>query len=507
MRAAQSTRPIPTTRPLRLIVAGLLALSAVLGSWLLDGRQVAGQEQPPLSPQTVEAAFPNVSFPQMTNLTHAADGTDRLWVALQPGQVFVFPNDPQAASASVFLDIRGRVRDIGNEEGLLGLAFDPAYVSNGYFYVYYSASSPRHSVVSRFSVRANDSNRADPTTELVLLEVEQPYSNHNGGNLAFGPDGYLYVGLGDGGLRADPHGNGQDTSTLLGSILRIDVSAATADEPYRIPPDNPLLGIAGARGEIWAYGLRNPWKFAFDTATDNLWVADVGQNDYEEVDLVTPGGNYGWVVMEGFHCYPPNSQGCDKASLQPPIVEYGHDQGCSITGGYVYRGSRLPVLSNAYLYADFCSGRIWALRYDYDVGAVIDHVLLADTTLQIPAFGIDEAGEVYILASDGRIYRFASPEADEPRPSGTPVPTPTPTAAPSATPTRTPASTPTGAPTVAKHLTLTLDSTPPLTPTSVPTLTPPTASPRVDPALLGILFGGAVLAITIAPMVWRRLRR
>ena len=314
------------------------------------------------------------------------------------------------------MDIRERVSDRGNEEGLLGLAFDPAYESNGYFYVYYSAANPRRSVVSRFSVDPGDPDRADPSSEVEILAVPQPYSNHNGGHVVFGPDGYLYVGLGDGGSANDPRGNGQDRTTLLGTIIRIDVSTLDSIGRYSIPPGNPFAGEGGGvRPEIWAYGLRNPWRFNFDPATGDLWAADVGQNAWEEVDLIRPGANYGWNVMEGAHCTPRrgltgllrSADDCDRAGLELPVVEYGRDDGCSITGGYVYRGGRLPSLAGAYVYGDFCSGRIWALRAEG--GAVVEHRLLVDSSLSLSAFGENPAGELFMLSFDRTIYRFARP--------------------------------------------------------------------------------------------------
>ncbi|MDP3063268.1 MAG: PQQ-dependent sugar dehydrogenase, partial [Chloroflexota bacterium] len=261
---------------------------------------------PPLGSMRVEPAFPNLPLlNEMTSLTSAGDGSRRLFVTLKPGLAVAFPNEPGASATKVFLDIRDRVNDSGSEEGFLGLAFDPQYATNGYFYVNYTALNPRRSVISRFSVSAENPDRADLASELVLLEVGQPFSNHNGGTLAFGPDGYLYIGLGDGGSGGDPQGNGQSLSTLLGKMLRIDVRGATRLQPYRMPPDNPFAGSSTARQEIWTYGLRNPWKFSFDTLTGDLWAADVGQNAYEEVDIIQKGFNYGWNVMEGLHCYPP----------------------------------------------------------------------------------------------------------------------------------------------------------------------------------------------------------
>ena len=363
-------------------------------------------EARPLAPVELEPAFPGIEFDRMVFLTYAERESGRLFVVLQPGRIVVFENDPGVESARTFLDIRERVNDSGNEEGLLGLAFDPAFAENGHFYVYYTASGPRRSVVSRFSASLGDANRADADSELVFLEVEQPYRNHNGGHLAFGPDGMLYVGLGDGGSGGDPRGNGQDTSTLLGSILRIDVSALDELGGYAVPPDNPFAaGDGAARGELCAYGLRNPWRFSFDRETGDLWAADVGQNRYEEVDIIRPGGNYGWNVMEGSHCF--RRERCDSRGLEMPVAEYGRDGGCSVTGGYVYRGRRLPSLYGAYLYGDFCSGKIWALRRDG--AAVTEQMLIADTGLSISSFGEDPSGEVYVLTFEGAIYRFAGP--------------------------------------------------------------------------------------------------
>ena len=357
----------------------------------------------PLAPVGLEPAFQGIEFDRMVLLTYPDDDSGRLFVVLQPGRIMVFENDPGVESAETFLDIRERVNDSGNEEGLLGLAFDPAFAENGHFYVNYTASGPRRTVVSRFSASAGDPDRADPDSELVFLEVAQPYRNHNGGHVAFGPDGMLYVGLGDGGSGGDPRGNGQDTSTLLGSILRIDVSALDETGGYAVPPDNPFAGgDRTARGEIWAYGLRNPWRFSFDRETGDLWAADVGQNQYEEVDIIRPGRNYGWNVMEGSHCYRRGS--CDMEGLELPVAEYGRDGGCSVTGGHVYRGRRLPTLYGAYLYADFCSGKIWALRHDGT--AVTEQMLIADTGLSISSFGEDASGEVYVLTFEGAVYRF-----------------------------------------------------------------------------------------------------
>ena len=346
----------------------------------------------------VERAYPGLSFDRPVALVFPDDDTGRGFVVEQAGRIIALDGDGEVG---VFLDIRDRVNDRGNEEGLLGLAFDPDFYSNGFFYVYYSADGPRRSVVSRFSAHP-DEDAADVGSETRILEVEQPYANHNGGQIALGPDDMLYIGLGDGGSAGDPRDNGQDLGTLLGTILRLDVSTLDASGSYSIPPDNPFVGVEGARAEIWAYGLRNPWRFTFDWETGDLWAADVGQNALEEVDLIEPGLNYGWNIMEGDECY---SRSCDTRGLEPPVEVYGRDDGCSITGGYVYRGERLPSLYGAYVYGDYCSGKIWALRHDGS--RVTESVQLADTKLRISSFGEDMEGELYILDLEGGIYRFA----------------------------------------------------------------------------------------------------
>ena len=303
--------------------------------------------------------------------------------------------------ASLFLDIRDRVNDRGQEEGLIGIALDPRFDSNGLFYVYYTADDPRRSVIARFESQT-DRTAANPGSETIILEIPQPYANHNGGQLAFGPHDFLYIGLGDGGSAGDPKGNGQNAQTLLGAILRLDVSGLDSTGSYAIPSDNPFVDIDGARPEIWAYGLRNPWRFTFDRETGDLWAADVGQNRLEEINIIKPGINYGWNIMEGDESYLRSP---DSDKLELPIAVYGREDGCSITGGYVYRGARFPSLYGAYVYGDYCSGKIWALRYD---GArVTESIELADSNLKISSFAEDPDGELYILDLRGEIYRFA----------------------------------------------------------------------------------------------------
>lgn len=321
---------------------GILLLAA--GCVLLLAPHVYAQYE-------LEIAFPNLTFARPVDLQHAGDGSDRLFIVEQAGVIRVFANTSSVATADTFLNIQNRVNDSGNEEGLLGLAFHPNFATNGYFYVNYTASNPRRTVVARYRVSANP-NRADANSEFVLLTVNQPYENHNGGQLAFGPDGYLYIGMGDGGSGGDPQNNGQDRRGLLGDMLRIDVDNPAGGLNYGIPPDNPFVGnTSGYREEIYAYGFRNPWRFSFDFVTGWLWVGDVGQGSREEIDIVEKGLNYGWRIMEGKICYSPSS-GCDQTGLALPIWDYGRSSGASITGGYVYRGSRVAPLAGAYVYGD-----------------------------------------------------------------------------------------------------------------------------------------------------------
>jgi glucose/arabinose dehydrogenase len=335
-------------------------------------------------------------------LAEVPDGSGDLVVVQQGGRILRFA--PGAARAAPFLELHGRVSTAGNEEGLLGLAFAPDYARSGAFYLYYSAAGPRRSVLARFRVPAGK-RAGDPASEQVLLEVDEPYSNHNGGQIVFGPDGMLYVGLGDGGSGGDPHRNGQNRATLLGSLLRIDVSRQQGGRAYAIPPDNPFAGARdGSRGEIWAYGLRNPWRFSFDRATGVLYLADVGQDAWEEVDRIVRGGNYGWNVMEGNHCYWP-TQGCPRAGLELPISEYSHAQGRSITGGFVYRGAAIPALRGRYVFGDYVAGTIWSIPVEQP-GFHAPEPLL-ESHLYIASFGEDAAGELYVLDhGGGRVFKL-----------------------------------------------------------------------------------------------------
>jgi len=362
----------------------------------------------------LQLAFPTLSFPHSVDLQHAGDGTDRLFVVAQAGVIFVFGTTAADPSAKVFLDIADRVTD-GGELGLLGLAFHPDYSTNGYFYVDYTASNPLRSVISRFRVSATNPDSADANSELVLLEVNQPYENHNGGQIAFGPDGLLYIAFGDGGSAGDPQNNAQSTSVLLGKILRIDVNTFSGGKNYSIPTSNPFYGnTLGYREEIYAYGLRNPWRFSFDRLTGKLWTGDVGQDAWEEIDIIENGKNYGWRIMEGAHCYSP-SVNCDTDGLTLPVWEYHQSpaDGCSVTGGYVYRGSMVPALYGSYVYGDYCSGRIWALSYD-GVSLPVNTIVI-DSKFNISSFGVDKNNELYVCSyEEGKLYRFV------PQPAGSP---------------------------------------------------------------------------------------
>ena len=322
-----------------------------------------------------------------------------MFVAQQGGRILVL--HPDADEAVELLDISDRVSRRGNEEGLLSVALDPRFDETGRLWVYYSVSGvPRMSRLARFTVDPADPLRVVPDSELVIIEVEQPYSNHNGGAIRFGPDGMLYLGYGDGGSGGDPRGHGQNLATLLGSLIRIDVRDASADAPYAIPPDNPFAGVEGARAEIWAYGLRNPWRMAFDAETGALWAGDVGQREIEEIDRIEPGGNYGWNRLEGTRCYEP-SQGCDRTGTVLPVAEYTHNLGCSVTGGVVYHGGAIPELAGHYLFSDFCSGRLWALPLDG--GEVVE---VAVSQRPVSSFGTDADGEVYVLTFGGAVLRI-----------------------------------------------------------------------------------------------------
>ena len=351
----------------------------------------------------VQDAFQGMTFTRPLDFQNAGDGSGRLFIVEQSGRIFIIDPSSFETSAALFLDISDRVDDSGNEMGLLGLAFHPDFENNESFFVNYTNGN--NTVISRFTLSSNNPDAADAASEEILLTFQQPYPNHNGGQLAFGPDdGYLYIATGDGGSGGDPHGNGQNPGTLLGKILRIDVDSQDPGLNYAIPPDNPFTGnTEDYREEIYAYGLRNPWRFSFDSLTNLLWAADVGQDTMEEIDIIEKGGNYGWNIIEGSLCYNPRT-GCDPAGLELPLYEYEHSLGESITGGYVYRGENLPLLYGAYIYADYISGTIWGLWYEEGIDT--RNFTLSETGLNISSFGIDEDYELYLTAFDGKIYRL-----------------------------------------------------------------------------------------------------
>jgi glucose/arabinose dehydrogenase len=353
-------------------------------------------------------AFPNLTFNDPVGIYTAGDESNRIFVIEQPGRIKVFENNSSATTTDMFLDITSIVEQDGGytEEGLLGLAFHPDYSENGYFYVNYTDYGPRRNVIARYSVSSDNPNQANYESALIIMEVNQPYSNHNGGQTSFGPDGYLYIAFGDGGSSGDPLDNGQDLSTLLATIVRIDVDNPSNTLNYGIPSDNPFIAPLAARDEIYAYGLRNMWRFSWDPITGYLWGADVGQNSYEEIDIIESGLNYGWNTMEANHCFPPGTN-CDSEGFEPPIWEYELyvDGVCSITGGFVYRGNTLLSLQGKYIYGDWCTGDIWSLLYDQNGEHLNEHLLVSG--INITTFGLDEQNEL-LLSGDEYIYKLTS---------------------------------------------------------------------------------------------------
>ena len=498
---------------LRLLLGVLLALVGIFLGLFATARPLNDATTRRLNDSTdrLRGPFPSIQlqlvasgFASPVTVTNAADGTGRLFIVQQPGQIRVFING--SVLPTPFLDIHELVSCCG-EQGLLGLAFHPDYASNGFFYVYYTDVNG-DTVVARYTVSAKDPNVADPDSAQTVLTQDQPFSNHNGGQLAFGPDGYLYIGLGDGGSGGDPQENGQNLGTWLGKILRVDVNGddfpGDPNRNYAVPLDNPFVGNPNALDEIWAYGVRNPWRCTFDRITGDFFIADVGQNSWEEINFQpaasTGGENYGWDVLEGMHCFEDKPQGSCNQFLNGgstlPVLEYSHSLGCSVTGGYRYRGQLYPQLSGIYFYADYCSGRIWgAIRQEN--GTWISQQLL-QTSLNITTFGEDEAGELYLADQPGgTLYRIVG---DGPTPTPTPTaiatttatitptpavtPTLTPTATPTATVTPTSTSTPTVTPTASSTPTPTSSVTPTTTPSTTATATPsatPTITPRPTP--------------------------
>jgi len=391
-------------------IVALLALSTVL-------LECGGSSSSPAPPAPAPpAAPPPPSGPLVLTLTpvlsglnspvdlqNAADGSGRLFVVEQQGQIRIVSNNSLVPTP--FLDITSVV-DFGGEKGLLGLAFHPAYTQNRRFFVNYDRvlSGQMQTVIAEFQTSASNPNQADPNSQRILFTVNQPFPNHKGGQLAFGPDGFLYIGLGDGGSAGDPLGNAQNRQVLLGKMLRIDVDHTSPGLQYAIPSDNPFLNGVD-RGEVWAYGLRNPWRFSFDVPSGRLFVADVGQDKFEEIDILQKGGNFGWNIMEGLHCFKPSS-GCNMTGLILPITEYDHSQGDAVIGGYVYRGPAIPRLSGTYLFSDFESGTIWGLT-ENSTGQWTRSQLIAGGR-NISSFGRDEAGELYVLDYSGSLLRITA---------------------------------------------------------------------------------------------------
>lgn len=406
--------------------ASLFALSSLLAAGLISA--MAGAEEPKQKldksappevdgaapeektlPVTAERAFPNLRMVRPIVVTHAGDGTNRLFIASQLGKIHVLPNrqDVKESDLKLFLDLEKKVvyKDTQNEEGLLGFAFHPQFKENRQFFLYYSTTdAPHTTVISRFRV-SDDPDVADPASEEELLRIAHPYWNHKGGTIAFGPDGFLYIAVGDGGAANDPHGNGQNLDTHLGKILRIDVDHHDQGKKYAVPKDNPFVGRDHAKPEIWAYGLRNVWRHAFDPKTGQLWAADVGQDLWEEINLIVKGGNYGWNLREGKHPFGPQGSGPRKGLIDP-IWEYHHTVGKSITGGFVYRGRRAPQLTGKYLYADYVTNRLWALDYDAKTKKATNYSLGGGENKPVITYGEDESGEAYFTDHFGFIWWF-----------------------------------------------------------------------------------------------------
>lgn len=395
MQGLSSRRP---HRPFRFLISTLLLATLAAGNAGAQEQDVAATEG--TGPTLAVELLTNVTSP--VEVTNAGDGSGRLFIVDQNGVIRIW--DGNSLLATPFLDINTLVACCG-ERGLLGLAFHPNYASNGYFYVDYTDNSG-NTVVARYTASPPSSNVADDTSAMVILTQSQPASNHNGGKIAFGPnDGYLYIGLGDGGGAGDSSNNAQTTTTRLGKLLRIDVDGGS---PFAIPADNPFVGNGAFLPEIWAYGLRNPWRYSFDRATGDLYIADVGQGSWEEIDFQpasSPGGeNYGWRRMEGTHCFNPSTN-CDTGNLTLPVLEYSHSLGCSVTGGYVYRGTQYLNLQGKYFYADYCSGRLWMATRNVVAGTWSTVVALF-TGFNPSAFGEDEAGELYVANLGGAVYRL-----------------------------------------------------------------------------------------------------
>jgi glucose/arabinose dehydrogenase len=405
----------------RFLIAALLAVAAASIFTFQSASASRAQQdtQSPDAPElpTLAITSPIGGFTQPIGITHAGDGTNRIFVVEQGGRIRLIKNGTLATTP--FLNISPRI-STGSERGLLGLAFPPNYAAKGYFYINYT-NTAGDTVIARYRRSSTDPDAADPASEQIIITIAQPFDNHNGGQLAFSPrDGMLYVGMGDGGSGGDPGNRAQNPLELLGKILRLDVETGRPFT-YTVPANNPFVGRTGFRPEIWALGMRNPWRFSFDRATSDLYIGDVGQGLFEEVDFQTAastgGQNYGWKIMEGMHCF--TSSTCDQTGLTLPVIEYDHSLGCSVTGGYVYRGGTYPRMQGLYFYGDYCSGRIWGMSLQNGTWQTTQ---LIDTTINISAFGEDEAGNLYVASyGTGQIYSVV-----DNGPAITPSPTPEP---------------------------------------------------------------------------------
>ncbi len=382
--------------------------SLMMVAWLCMASLALAASPPPCQLKGPSPPFPKTRLVSVAKglkaplgLFHAGDGNGRLFIVEQPGTIRIWENGK--LSNKPFLDIQDRVTS-GGEKGLLGLAFHPKFSENRRLFVNYTSPiKGLHTVISEFRV-GNQPDEADKKSERILLTIPQPYSNHNGGNIVFGPDDNLYIGMGDGGSANDPHDNGQNLSTLLGKMLRIKVDKKDAGKAYTVPSDNPFVGTKNAAPEIWAYGLRNPWRFSFDPLTKLLYAGDVGQNDREEIDIIIKGRNYGWNIMEGTICTPGVNPNCKKQGLELPILDYPRSEGISVIGGYVYRGNLIPGLCGVYIYADYGNGRLFGLRYDGT--AVTDHQILLETGRSITSLGEDEQRELYVVDGAGEVLKI-----------------------------------------------------------------------------------------------------
>ncbi|GAB3782131.1 PQQ-dependent sugar dehydrogenase [Spirosoma horti] len=401
----------------KTIIAFLISLTATSGvAWIVAAACQSSNQSNSMTPDStgstntgtlsarVVNAYPKLTFSSPVEYTHANDGTNRVFVIEQEGKIRVFENDANTATAGTYLDIRNKVAS-GGEMGLLGLAFHPDFKQNGFFYVNYTKSNPRETVVSRFKASSATASQVDPASEVILFRFAQPYANHNGGKTLFGPDGFLYVSTGDGGSGGDPQNNGQNKSSWLGKILRVDVNS-TEKGHYGIPADNPFKGNSkGYREEIFAYGLRNPWRVSFDDE-GRLWAGDVGQDKIEEVDIITKGGNYGWRIKEANADYNAKENAVPEAELIPPVYQYSHSKGdVSITGGVVYGGSANPSLRGKYIFADYASGRLWALTPNGNKTATAQELMAQAGA--ISAFGEDQKKEIYLCdLGTGKILKL-----------------------------------------------------------------------------------------------------